>query len=793
MSTKSVYLAGDFNIDFIKKSKEKDALVELCSSFNLKYIMKDVSRPNKSGGSCIDNIFTNQDNILATKTFETHMSDHLGQIIQISNNIMKNNKDTIKIRNITIENTNFLIEMLLSQPWDDILRGGDAQSCFTAFHNKVIEIFNFCFPIKTKTVTIKNQSKYRTEELISMKNKLDAMGTIAKVINDNCINEVYRQYKHEYREAIDRTRKLENEQKIINSDNKQKTIWQIINRESGRNRINNEENNNPLTANELNDYFIQVGELVVKEIKSNCGIDSGSSAYTFLVNSKVNAVVSSCVMGSVDEREISEIIAALKNKHTSDVYDMSVNILKKIELAIITPLTQVLNRCLCEAVFPHQLKMAKVIPVFKKGDKELPQNYRPISILPVFSKIFESIIKNKIIGFLEKHNLLSDNQHGYRRGRSTTTAMLSLTKSILEARDDEEVAELTMCDLSKAFDSVPHSELISKLEYYGIRGNAGKLMESYLQNRKQVVYWRHKYSKEETVKCGVPQGSILGAILFMLYINDLPEYVAGDVILYADDTSFLLRGAKEEIATQKRISLDSMKKWCDSNKLKLNEEKTQTLTITGQTRENKESIKFLGVFLDNDFKWESHVEELCKRLSSAIFTIRKIKSIVSHRAAKNTYYANFHSVATYGLLVWGMSSAAMRVQALQKKAIRALCGLNYSDSCREKFKSEKILTITSAYILACVDYVHTNQDKFTKNANFHNYSTRYRENLSIPKHRINITQQAVDYWGPKIYNHLPNNIKSSSSKKFKRSVKELLLKETYYKIDEFLYSTMTQI
>lgn len=193
--------------------------------------------------------------------------------------------------------------------------------------------------------------------------------------------------------------------------------------------------------------------------------------------------------------------------------------------------------------------------------------------------------------------------------------------------------------------------------------------------------------------------------------------------------------------------------------------------------------------MDERLGWTEHITTLCKKLTKAIYAIRTIKNVSTHQAAKYTYYSHFHSVASYGVIVWGMSPAAERVQILQKKAIRTLCNLHYRDSCREVFKSEKILTITSVYILCCVKFVRANSSRFTKNEEVHNYNTRNKESFTIPHHRLTVAQQGVDYWGAKLYNHLPTEVKNMSNKKFGKAVKELLMKETFYEVSDFLNSS----
>lgn len=529
-----------------------------------------------------------------------------------------------------------------------------------------------------------------------------------------------------------------------------------------------------------------VGEETTKNIKSNTNCES----ITLLKKNELNCL-HSCFLYYVDQDEVLEVVRKLKAKSSSDIYGMNTDLLKRVIIEIVEPMTAIINACFGEGIFPSELKLAKVVPIHKKDDKNKVSNYRPISILPAISKIFEYIIKDRIMSFINKHDMLSDAQHGYRPTRSTITAMIEMIEEVLETRDEKKVSMMVMCDLSKAFDCVSHEILLEKLWYYGIRGNTHDIIKSYLQNRNQAIWWQNNLSHTMEVTTGVPQGSILGPLLFIVYINDMPVNIKNcSVFIYADDTTILLKGDPDELQAKKDEVLLSAEDWFDSNKLKLNTDKTQSLTIGMNQVHLDEKVTFLGLTVDNKLTWSNHVQGLCGKLCRAIYSIRTLKSISTHQAAKLAYYANFHSLASYGIIVWGMSSEADRVQILQKRALRTLCSLSSRVSCREYFKREKILTITSVYILSCVKFVHANLSRFIKNEDLHSYKTRNRNAMVIPLHRLKSTQQGIDYWGVKLYNQLPESVKSLSINKFAKAVKKLLIEKTYYSVNEFLTTNL---
>lgn len=418
----------------------------------------------------------------------------------------------------------------------------------------------------------------------------------------------------------------------------------------------------------------------------------------------------------------------------------------------------------------------------------MTENYRPISILPSISKIFEQFIATRLYDYLERKNYLSPNQHGYRKGHSTTTGVADVINFIYDAFDNRKYAEMSMLDLSKAFDSVSPHILVEKLEFYGVRGNALELLQSYLSNRRQATEWGGSLSGTREINYGVPQGSILGPLLFIIYINDLPSNIRNaSICLYADDTSIMVQGSEMgELRWRTNQSTEDANKWFAANRLKVNLGKTQCLLFTTKQGNENHEAKFLGLTLDTHLRWCQHINNLANRLTSALFAIRRLTRVATFQAAKTAYFAMFHSHLCYGIMFWGLASDAGRIFVLQKQAIRSLCSLQYNESCRTHFRKENVLTLVSVFILAVVCFVHSNLDQFVINGSTHEYNTRQRHELETPYHRLACSQRAVSYWGAKLYNKLPAECKCLPYQHFKAKVKKLLIELECYDIGEFL-------
>ena len=326
-------------------------------------------------------------------------------------------------------------------------------------------------------------------------------------------------------------------------------------------------------ANIFNDYFCNVGKTLAEKIPDCSSVNK--------VKSYLRKRVSSCLfLSPTTPTEIFHQINSLKNSKSCGLDEVSSYFLKVAANILAAPISYFFNTCFTQDIFPDCLKIAKVIPVFKLGSKTDTTNYRPISIFSPFSKIFEKLIHSRTTAFLEKHSLLLPTQFGFRRNHSTTHALLDVVTSCYDNINDTNYTALLFLDLKKAFDTVKHEILIHKLEHYGIRGVALDFFSSFLTNRFQYVSLHHSQSSKKLITYGVPQGSVLGPLLFTIHINDISSITSTPSRLFADDTCLILKDSKfENLNHNIETEITNVNKWLKANKLSLNLSKSNTMIL----------------------------------------------------------------------------------------------------------------------------------------------------------------------------------------------------------------------
>ena len=382
------------------------------------------------------------------------------------------------------------------------------------------------------------------------------------------------------------------------------------------NDVNGNLTNDPaVIANTFNDFFVNVAGNVAKGIPR-----TRKSPMDYLGTRNEH----SFFMTPVIPMEVSDIISLLNTGKSIGPNSIPTKLLKILSLHICSPLSDIINDSFQSGTFPEKLQLAKIIPLFKKGCPLTASNYRPISLLSVFSKIIEKVMYKRLYDFLELHNILYNFQFGFLASHSINHALISLTEMIKNTLDNKRFGCGIFLDLQKAFDTVNHEILLNKLEHYGIRGIALTWFRSYLSNREQYVSVNGYNSKNLNVTCGVPQGSVLGSLLFLIYINDIPNTSSKFAFyLFADDTSIYFEsGNLEQLQEVVNSELKHIKKWLDANKLALNVDKTnfvifhspqkplyENITIKfGKQHVTKANhVKFLGLLLDENLSWKHHL------------------------------------------------------------------------------------------------------------------------------------------------------------------------------------------
>ena len=428
--------------------------------------------------------------------------------------------------------------------------------------------------------------------------------------------------------------------------------------------------------NEYNYYFSSVADNILKKNKT--------PSLTTFDNYLEKRHNTSFVYEPCTPNEVFLIIAELNSSKGSGPNGIPTEILKMINFFICIPLSKIFNLCITTGHHPEKLKLAHVIPIFKKGCRLMVSNYRPISLLSNINKIFEKIMHKRIYSFLEKFQLLYNLQFGFRTKYSTSHALIHMTETIRAALDSGSVTCGIFVDFQKAFDTVNHEILLKKLDHYGFRGVINDWFRSYLTGRKQKVVINGFESESKILAHGVPQGSVLGPILFLIYINDLHNCIKYcRTYHFADDTN-LLNISKDYKTLQRQVNFDlfSLHKWLTANKISLNEGKTELvffrkngptplvkIKLHGKTITPSKVVKYLGVYIDEFLSGEYHCQELVKKLNRANGMLAKARHYVPHTDLKNIYHAIFASHLLYASQVWTpkLLSVTDKITTLQKK------------------------------------------------------------------------------------------------------------------------------
>ena len=531
---------------------------------------------------------------------------------------------------------------------------------------------------------------------------------------------------------------------------------------------------------------------------------SNKSFTSYLPNHNAKSIF----LDPVIPADIFDITNTFKPKTSYGADGISTKLLINTIDTIILPITHIVNLTFETGIFPTDLKCAKVIPIYKAGDPSSLNNYRPISLLSSISKILERTMYNKIMKFLDANNILYRHQYGFRAKHSTIHPVLHLLNHCAEAnnRTPSQLTLATFCDLSKAFDTISTDILLHKLNIYGIRGTANKWIESYLTNRSQYVDFDSNVSSSLPVRCGVPQGSILGPLLFLLYINDISHSTTENILSFADDTTvFLSDSDPTRLFSRANKSLEAVFHWFCANRLSLNAKKLNIwlfnrslkklnnsleLKIDGVVLSQATHCKFLGITIDESLSWKQQVSSINSKISRALFAIKQLKFSLPKKSLLTLYFSLLHPYLTYGILAWGNASTNIlrKTETLHKRALRTVHNKSYNRHTDPLFKQSGILRVSDLYQLGVVlfmyDYVRTKlplsfRNIFKFNCDVYDaYITRRAHMFHIPKTKSRFVDKLPLYNFPSMWNNWCTQLNVNSSRgALKNSMKTILIND----------------
>ena len=811
-NTYNIILMGDFNICLLQDNKHSEAFRNTMQSNSLFPTILEPTRVttvNREGQrvvteSLIDNIYVNDSLTYKSGIIYSDISDHYPIFISIPKKSTNVNTDPLQFKFRLIDE--FRIRKFKSVFTNNsyiqaIMHMESAEAAFATFFNTFNQLYDKYFPIITKNVTKKTLLKpWITNTMIE---QIKHKHSLARLVDKGRIDKKsYTDFKNKLTKDLREAKAKYYASEFTKNEGDIRGTWKIINKNI-KNQVRSKQvvikkNGVILDQKEVPykfiDYFINIPYKLVSKI-----IPVNINASFYFKNRSHNSFFISPVIDK-------DIETAIKNlKSSNGIHTISTLVLKEIAPVISEPLSYILNLCINQGYFPGELKTGCITPIFKKGDQYNIENYRPVCSLSQFSKIFEKIIYNQMINYITKNGIISNSQYGFQQNKSTESALIDLTDFIHQGLTERFNVGAVFMDLSKAFDVMNHDILYSKLEHYGFRGRFLSFIMNFLKDRKYFVCTNGYQSDARTSNIGVPQGSTLGPLLFLLYINDIENCSALlKFILFADDTTVLFRSHDiNELNDKLTAEINKVNKWFSANNLLINLSKTNcmlfsnklgnpklNISIDNMVLEEKYVVTFLGVEVDRKLTWKNHIDHICNKISKSVAILRILRYSFPKPILLMIYMSLIHSYINYCNVIWGSAYEChlKPLIVLQKKAVRLITNSNFRDASAPIFYDLKLLPVSKVFHLNCLQFLYKclNNNSFPAirqrilhHGSSHDHATRNKDLLKLPKERLEICKNACLYQSISLWNNLDTSIKESKSLlSFKYRIKHFLIEQT---------------
>jgi len=751
---KTAYVFSDTNINLLKLLNDNQASNYLNSTLFSGFIqiIQRATRVQGQSYGLIDHILTNRtDAVIKSGVIVSDISDHFPIFVVDTHYDTRKRDEYFYCRNFTLPNLNNFKQSLAQVNWNStVTNKNDVNLAYDNFWKIFHDLYERHFPLK-KTKRNKNYhsiNNFMTQGLLTSRRTKNNLHKQSLEQPTPFIINYYKTYRNIYNSLVRKSRILYYHDSLINSKKKPKKTWEVIKDALKTSKANDSIpdiltndgilHDNVDKANAFNKFFTNIG----KDI--NRSVPCTKAKYTDYYNDSDD--VPTLSMDDVGPIYVIDIIKSLPNKASKDLSGVSLKLVKFVKHELSTPLSHIFTLSINTGVFPDALKCTRTVPVYKSGPKNLCDNYRPISLVPTFSKILEKIVATKLSNHLDIKKLIYKHQYGFQRNKQTEHNLTHLLSFVSNSINNNEYCMGIFLDVKKAFDCVPHNILFNKLEKMGIRGNMLNWFRSYLAKRTQKCDVNGSLSDEGEIDIGVLQGSTLGPILFLCYVNDLPNSTDMISLLFADDTACLISDTNiTRLYDKANLELQKLACWFKANKLSVNVKKTKYIVFhtkrktfdpadnvltyndndIGHDDDSKKTVldrictenpniedrtyKYLGILLDEHLSFDQHTTYLSGKLAKSCYMLSKVKNIFPKKTLKVLYFALVQSHLLYCANIISCTNAKniKKIETLQKKAIRLVCNVNSTAHTKPLFSELSILPFKDIISLQCGQLMHS--------------------------------------------------------------------------------------
>jgi hypothetical protein len=820
--------AGDMNCNLLNVAPQtlEERYLDVLNEAGLVSCVDKVTRP--ASNTCIDHYFVKLPPSfdVASTVLQTSITDHYTVCMRlytpVSNKTPNNDKYYMKIDWNGVKNS------LSLQNWDHVINENEINLATNSF---IQTLQNIILEMTTKIKISAKNTKIKPWITRGLINSIRHRDKLKKKLNRQPYNLALKNEFIRFRNMLHSTIKQAKynyyKNKIDEVSNNPQKFWSVVKEVAGRARgpqsfpvgafaQGGESTSTQNICDNFNKYFTSVGSSLSRSL--NPIGEPEIRDYEFGAETVFE-------FKNVTEKEVMEVINSLKGKSAPGYDLIPTKIIKENSNSLIIPIRYIINLSIHQGLFPDKLKIAKIIPIYKSGPKNELTNYRPISLLATLSKIIEKCVKLQLTEYLSKNDILAMNQFGFQKSKNTNDALFEVTKYIVESVKLKNKVIMTFLDLAKAFDSVDRDKLLNKLEAIGVRNTALQWFKSYFCGRLQFVQIDGKGSEMDSVDYGVIQGSTLGPILFLVYINNVSHLnTTSKIFLFADDTVVISTGREwEEVYETATMDLSKIKNWFDHNSLTVNLSKTKYMPIVTRNQSDPGSrqvrmhscrdvvssvcdcgtikrvdqYKYLGVIFDNRLSWVPHIQCLKQRLRRLLYGMSQLSQVLDIGLCRRIYHAYVQSILQYGIIVWGgVSSACLEPLAVtQRTIIKTILKKDSRCPTSLLFSVFPVLNVRQLFVKTLLIHIRKHKTELFVNIQ-HNIQTRHRNHhrYFTPRLLHGIELKSPLYLSQIIYRNLPDDIRGAedcSDVVYKNRLVEWLIGVGWIGTERLLHSPYT--